>query len=125
MKGVVALSVLRRVDDRIEVFLVPWPGDASAASTICEEFQTAGLFRRDEVCWTGPASLLEPACTLLDRLGVLWGVYDPDAPRTFAERLFAECPEGLGPRLYESVRSVLCDGSADLHVALLDAAWSA
>jgi len=88
------------------------------------ELESVGLSRRGDGCWTGSPEVLEPVCSLLDRCGVLWGVYDQDAPRTFAERLFAECPDALAGRLYESVRAVLAAGSADLHIAALDAAWA-
>lgn len=112
-----ALAVVRLRGESLEV--LTGQGDEFA-----HELVSTGLRRRSDGCWEGPARLLEPVCSLLDGLGVAWGLYDPGSARTFGERLFAECPDELAPDLYQALRSTLVqDPSAELHVAVLDAAW--
>lgn len=112
-----ALAVVRLRGDLLEVLTGPGP-------ELSRELADSGLHRRTDGVWEGSPALLEPVCSLLDRLGAVWGVYDPDAARTFGERLFAECPEELAPELYEALRGALAQSPAtELHVAVLDAAW--
>lgn len=73
--------------------------------------------------WVLGPSALEPLCSVLDRLGVVWGLSTPSAPRTWAERLFAEVPPRHHRALLAALR-LLLDSEPD-HRAVLDYAWSA
>lgn len=109
-----AVAVLRLVGPRLSVFL----------SAPAEDLDACGLVPAGDGSWNGPRSALEPVCDVLDRQGFLWGVYDPSGARTFAERLFAECPSELAPVIYGALRPVLADASGDgIVLAALDAAW--
>ena len=124
-------AVIRLYGPRLEV-LVSASGttvEGAAANGLGEltaGFAEIGLDGGAQGSWSGPLEVLEPVCSLLDRLGIVWGVYDPDGARTFGERLFAECPPEIAPRVYRTLRSTF-EGSpaTELHLAVLDAAWSA
>jgi hypothetical protein len=122
-------AVIRLRGSRLEVLVgVPAsvPGvPASDLEGLTTGFARLGLEEGARGSWSGPLELLEPVCSLLDRLGFVWGVYDPDDARTFGERLFAECPPEIAPRVYQALRSTFEESSAELHLAVLDAAWSA
>lgn len=122
-------AVIRLCGPRLEVLVgVPTavPGvPVSGLTGLAAGLADLGLEEGGRGSWGGPLELLEPVCSLLDRLGCVWGVYDPDGARTFGERLFAECPPELAPRVYRSLRSTFEESSAELHLAVLDAAWSA
>jgi hypothetical protein len=70
-----------------------------------------------------PAGLVEEVSAELDRMGYRWALDRSDAPRTWAERLFAETPERLHETLYLSLFALLAgrDGDAT-HLAVLRAA---
>jgi hypothetical protein len=122
-------AVIRLCGPRLEV-LVGVPASVSGVPVsdldgLAAGFAWLGLEEGARGSWSGPLELLEPVCSVLDRLGFVWGVYDPDGARTFGERLFAECPPEIAPRVYQALRSTFEESSAELHLAVLDAAWSA
>lgn len=124
-----ALAVVRLRRGYLEVLLAPVltdasRGDCASCAEVGRDLASLGLAALDQCHWEGSVAVLEPVCALLDRLGVVWGVYDPDGARTFGERIFAECPEEVAPEIYETLRSTLLRApSTELHVAALDAAW--
>lgn len=115
--------MVRLRDDGIEVLLGIGALLGVDGEISCD-LASLGLAGSGDGVWTGSASLLEPVCSLLDRRGVVWGVYDPDGARTFGERLFAECPTEIAGDIYEALRTTLSrSSSTEMHLAALDSAW--
>lgn len=109
------VAVLRLLGPRLHVVV---------CASLGPDLSGCGLVSDGDGSWIGPPGALEPVCTLLDRLGFHWGVYDPGGARTFAERLFAECPGELASGIYEALRPVLASTpGTDVVLAALDMAW--
>jgi hypothetical protein len=70
--------------------------------------------------------LVEELGSELDRLGYRWALERSDAPRTWAERLFAETPARLHQELYLVLYALLSGRGGDTtHLAVLQSARSA
>jgi hypothetical protein len=117
------MAVVRLLADRLEVVLYGTDGVASDGAS--PEFAAVGLREEAPGRWVGPVEEVEPVYSLLDRLGYTWGGYSSNAPRTFAERIFAECPDRLAPSIYASLRAVFDDAGAEFELAVLEHAWTA
>lgn len=108
-----------------------WFDEVNVVVHLSDDAPVAGALRnldgeRDGLLnqWVVPNWQLEPVCSLLDRCGYTWAVDDKNAPRTWAERLFAE----VARTHHEEVRTALdsifrLGGDHDARAVLADA-WA-
>jgi len=113
-----SLAVILLSAEEMRLFLTP-------EDPVRDDLVRLGLRRSPPVDgWSGEPDLLEPVCSLLDAAGYRWAADTFDAPRTWPQRLFAECSPHLAEELYAALRSVLVSADGDpAHLSLLDTAW--